>query len=312
MPPMPPIAEESWRALGTTVHVLVRDAAALGATAVVHDLLDHVDATYSRFREDSELTRLNNSAGRLTRVSPLLYEAIETAVHVARATGGAVDPSIGHRLRLLGYDRDFDALPASGAAPSLVVERVPGWETIELDPVARSVRIPVGVSLDLGSSGKALAADRAAAAVFAATGSGVLVSLGGDLAIAGPAPDGGWRVACAEDHRLAPAAVDEVIALESGAVATSSTTVRRWAAGGTVRHHIVDPATGHPADGPWRSATVVAGTCVDANAASTAAIVLGGRAVAWLEAAGLPARLTDVDGRVSRIGGWPELLARIA
>ena len=178
-----------------------------------------------------------------------------------------------------------------------------------LDRAARMVRVPRDVELDLGSTGKGLAADLGAAAALAVAGpgAGVLVSLGGDIATAGRAPEGGWRILAAEDSAASPEGDGEVVTIARGAVATSSTTVRRWrGADGTTVHHIVDPRTGLPADTPWRTATVVADTCEAANAASTAAIVLGHAAPAWLEAAGLPARLVGVDGVVHRLAGWPE------
>ena len=310
---MAAIASESWEDLGTHVHVLVSRPRTLGrAAAEVRALLALVDRTYSRFRADSELTALNGAAGSPFRASPLLFQAVEGAIRAARATGGAVDPTIGHALRVLGYDRDFAVLPLDAPMPRLTIERVPGWQTIELDPVRRTVRMPSGVSLDLGSTGKALAADLAAASAHAAIRSGVLVSLGGDIATAGEPPAGGWRINCSEDSRTDPMSDGEVVAIRSGAIGTSGTTVRRWTRGGVERHHIVDPATGLPASGPWRTATVAAATCVDANTASTAAIVMGVRAAAWLQRVGLPARLIDRDGAVLRVAGWPEPISEAA
>jgi thiamine biosynthesis lipoprotein len=309
------IAQASWEAIGTNVHVLVTDERALDtAAAEVRAILDEVDRTYSRFRADSELTALNSAAGRSTRVSPLLFEAIEGAIRAARATGGAVDPTIGFTLKLLGYDRDFAALPADAPAssPGLVFGRVPGWQTIELQPVHRTVRMPARVCLDLGSTGKAMASDLAVAAAHRTTGAGVLVSLGGDIATAGDPPMAGWQIHCSDDSRDDPRSPGEVIGIMGGAIATSSTAVRRWTVGGVERHHIVDPATGLPASGPWRTATVAAANCVDANAASTAAIVLGDRAAEWLVGAGLPARLVHHDGSVLRVAGWPEPVSEAA
>ncbi len=247
-------------------------------------------------------------------MSGLLFEAISSAVRAAAATDGALDPTIGHVLRLLGYDRDFAALPPDGAAAPIVVEHVAGWRTVELDPVQRTVRTAPGVELDLGSTGKALAADLAAAAALSAVGPsvGVLVNLGGDIAIAGPAPADGWPIRVGDDSRADPESDGEVVDLRGDALATSSTTVRRWTAGGIVRHHIIDPRTGRPAEGPWRTATVAAATCVDANAASTAAIVLGDAAPGWLEERRLPARLVGLDGTVTRVAGWPQPLAEVA
>jgi len=97
-----------------------------------------------------------------------------------------------------------------------------------------------------------------------------------------------------------------VVAIETGALATSSTTVRRWRRGDRILHHLVDPRTGGPVVSPWRTASVVAASCVDANTAATAAIVLGDSAIAWLDAAGLAARLVAEDGSITRVGGWPE------
>jgi thiamine biosynthesis lipoprotein len=134
----------------------------------------------------------------------------------------------------------------------------------------------------------------------------VLVSLGGDIAMAGAAPDGGWPVLVAEDHAAPLDGPGPVVRLNGGGLATSSTTVRRWRRGGAELHHIVDPATGLPAAGRWRTASVGAATCVDANAAATAAIVWGERAPAWLAERRLPARLVATDGAVVRVAGWPE------
>jgi thiamine biosynthesis lipoprotein len=134
----------------------------------------------------------------------------------------------------------------------------------------------------------------------------VLVSVGGDIAIAGPAPDRGWPVLVTEDHAAPLGGHGQVVWLTGGGLATSSITVRRWRRGSAELHHIVDPATGLPAEGPWRTASVGAATCVDANTAATAAIVLGDRAAAWLAERRLPARLVGREGRVVTVAGWPE------
>jgi thiamine biosynthesis lipoprotein len=133
----------------------------------------------------------------------------------------------------------------------------------------------------------------------------VLVALGGDISIAGAAPEEGWRVRVTDDHRSEPSAPGQWITLRSGGLATSSTTVRRWVTSSGSAHHLVDPSTGDSANGPWRTVTVSAATCLDANIASTAAIVRGERAVGWLESLGLPARLVGADGSVRHLAGWP-------
>jgi thiamine biosynthesis lipoprotein len=131
------------------------------------------------------------------------------------------------------------------------------------------------------------------------------VSLGGDIAVRGRSPAGGWRILLSEDSDTPPDGAGDVVAIERGGLATSSTTVRRWRRGERTLHHVIDPRTGLPVKSPWRTASVAAATCADANTAATAAIVMGETAIAWLEAARLPARLIATDGAVVRVGGWP-------
>ena len=182
---------------------------------------------------------------------------------------------------------------------------VPGWEMVTLDPETSTVQLPPGVELDLGATAKALAADRAARRIHDATGTDVLVSLGGDIAVAG-APDDGWPVLIADDHRAAVDGPGPVVSVDAGGLATSSTTVRRWTIGDEEYHHLIDPRTGSSARSPWRTVSVVAASCVTANVASSAAIILGGDAPAWLAEQGLPARLVAHDGACTYVAGWPE------
>jgi thiamine biosynthesis lipoprotein ApbE len=303
------LATADWRAIGTGVRLVVNDGDLAAARVAVERVLDEVDRVYSRFRPDSELVALNAARGTRVRVSPLLARAIEGSLEAARRTGGAVDPTVGRALRITGYDADFDLIAGTSRPIELRLAPVPGWSVIAFDAAARTVRVPSDVELDLGSTGKGLASDLCAAAALADAGpdAGVLVSLGGDVATAGRAPEGGWRILMSEDSRADADGPGEVVAIEHGALATSSTTVRRWSTSeGVTAHHIVDPRTGLPADTAWRTATVVAETCEAANAASTAAIVLGHAAPDWLASVGLPARLVAQDGSVVRLGGWPE------
>jgi thiamine biosynthesis lipoprotein len=242
-------------------------------------------------------------------VSEGLAEAVSVALAAARWTSGLVDPTVGGVLAALGYDRDFAEI-SDVSTPAGAPGPVPGWRAVRLrGPV---LSLPARIRLDLGATAKGLGSDRAAAAVFAARDrvGGVLVSLGGDLATAGQAPAGGWPILIANDHRQAsppassPAAV-QLIRLARGALATSSVTCRQWLRAGVTLHHIVDPRTGAPAAGPWRTVSVAAGDCATANAASTASIILGPEAEAWLAAQGLPARLVGHDGRVRLTGRWP-------
>jgi FAD:protein FMN transferase len=293
-------------ALGTTAELLVTDPARLeAALAVLREELAAIDAACSRFRPDSEISRLHEAAGREVRVGPLLAEALGVALRAARLTDGLVDPTVGAAVRALGYDRDF-ALVAADRHTAASFGRAPGWHRILFDPVRRLVVLPRGVHLDLGATAKALAADRAARRIHATAGCGTLVNLGGDLRAFGPPPDGGWLVALGDDHADAVTRPDATVALHrDGALATSGTTRRRWRRGGRIVHHIVDPRTGDVPEARWRTVTVAAKSTVDANTASTAAIVLGDGAPAWLERRHLPARLTGVDGDVVTTSAWP-------
>jgi len=302
------LAVADGRALGTPLRIVCTVPSQLGlAEAAVANVVRQIDATCSRFRDDSEISRLNALAGSETAVSPLLLRALQAALRAAQLSDGAVDPTVGGAVRNAGYTMDFAELPAEGAAVQLIARPVPGWRRVRLFESSRRVLIPKGVELDLGSSAKALASDLAAAAAWAAMGEGgVLVSLGGDIAVAGRPPADGWHVQIADSSELAIRPDAETVRIHHSGIATSSVTVRRWTRGGIVLHHIIDPATGLPAVGPWRTVSAAAGDCLDANIAATAAIVRGDSALDWLRAKAVPARLVDHAGNVTRVGGWPQ------
>lgn len=304
-------ATECFPALGSTV-VVVSDANFMpDARAAVQRTVAEIDVACSRFRDDSELSMLNRAGGRPTRVSALLLDAVDAAVRAATLTDGDVDPTLGAALAELGYDRDFasgldDTSEPAPRAPRLRLQATPAWRTIRHDRTTRTVTLGRGVRLDLGATAKALAADRAAGAASRAVGGGgVLVGLGGDIAIAGPAPSGGWWVRVTDDHRAGVDAPGQWITVDSGGLATSSTVARRWRRGEDGVHHLLDPVTARPANGGWRTVSVTAATCLDANIASTAAIVRGPRAPGWLGSIGLPARLVSDAGTVLHVAGWP-------
>ncbi len=312
------LARANWQALGTSAVLVVGEPEALAeARAIVEQELDRIDRACSRFREDSDLTRVNAHAGRAVRVEPLLVQATEVALRAAELTDGDVDPTLGRALELAGYVRDWRLLdqgsstetspPSTATVPPkpLRARFRSGWRTVEVNRARATLRIPAGVKLDLGATAKAWAADRASQAVYEATGCGVLVSLGGDIATAGPAPARGWRIHVTDDHRDGPQAPGQTIAIEGGGLATSSTTVRRWRHEGHAMHHILDPSTGAPTRSVWRTVSVAALDCADANIAATAAIVKGPGAPTWLEGLGLPARLVAHGGEVRTVGDWP-------
>jgi thiamine biosynthesis lipoprotein len=289
-----------WEALGSRVQVVVADGRALEpASAAVAAEIAAIDVACSRFREDAELARVHAAGGDPVELSELLVEAVSVALRAARETDGLVDPTVGSAMAAAGYDRDFSLLSRDDTP----VRAVPaaGWWNVRLE--GGRLRLAPGVRLDLGATAKALAADRAAAAAYAAGRAGVLVNLGGDIALAGRAPDGSWPIGLADGHR--DEAVGATVALSSGGLATSSTTQRRWRRGGRELHHVLDPRTGEPAVVVWRTVSVAAATCVQANTASTAALLLGEAAPAWLKARGLAARLVRADGAVTGTCGWP-------
>jgi FAD:protein FMN transferase len=265
-----------------------------------------VDVACSRFRPDSELARCRPRLAGGFNASPMLALLVEQALLAAEWSGGDVDPTLGNELDALGYDRDIRSIdPFAEPQPVPPVQRQgtePGWKRIRLD--GTFLRVPEDLQLDLGATAKAVAADLAVQAVAAASDTGVMVVLGGDLATGGPAPDGGWQVRV-QDTREDPA---QQVTLASGsAMATSSTQHRRWRHGGREVHHILDPRFGLPAETVWRSVTVAHRSCLRANAFSTAAVVRGYAAVEWLESSGVAARFVDRRGNIITTGSWPAM-----
>jgi thiamine biosynthesis lipoprotein len=285
----------------TTVTVVSDRESALGpAIDEVRAVLDRVELAASRFREDSELSRLRPG---VNQVSAVLADLVGEALRVARDTDGLVDPTVGVSLCALGYDRTIDRIDRDGPAVT-VVPGVPGWRSVQLQD--RRLRIPQGVLLDLGATAKARAADLAAERAAERVDAPVLVAIGGDIATSGAGPDRGWQVLVQDTEDDSPC---QITLAPGAAIATSSTVRRTWRRGGRAMHHIVDPRTAAPAPPVWRSVTVAAPTCVEANAASTASVVLGHRAPAWLRDRGYAARLVDGEHRVRRLGDWPKEVA---
>ena len=299
-------AFERFRALGTTAVVGTTDADKIfAATAIALEEIEACDLACSRFREDSELSRLNNGE-RIASPSEWLCAALATALAAAEQTDGLVDPTIGQALIDLGYDRTFENLDPD--RPLVVTAtHVPAWRAIRVNSSSRTVSIPPRVRLDLGATAKALCADRAAARASAVTGTGVLVSLGGDISVCGEAPDEGWVVRVTDRSDSDPDAdvPGQTVSIRTGGLATSGTTARRWARAGAVMHHLVDPRTGQPAEEAWRTVSVAAPSCVAANTASTSAMILGTEGQTWLTRHGFDARLVAPDGEVTTTGSWP-------
>jgi len=297
----------AFEAFGSRAVVAVADPRGLEpARRAAEEVVADFDRACSRFRADSELSALNAAAGSAFPAGPVLIDAVAAALRAARLTDGDVDPTVGRALIALGYDRDFALVGGGAPASSRRIEAVPGWRAVAIDPEAGTITLAAGVALDLGATAKALAADRAAQRAHGAAGCGVLVSFGGDLAIAGEPPEPGWRIRVTDDHRADAQAPGQWITLAGPCgLATSSTTVRRWRAGADTVHHVIDPSTARSAGGRWRTVSVNAASCLDANIAATAAIVRGERALPWLQELRLPSRLVSRDGRVVHLAGWP-------
>jgi thiamine biosynthesis lipoprotein ApbE len=302
-------AAADWQAIGTSVRLLVTDPSRLDAgRRLLVDDLAALDLACSRFRPDSELAMAERAAGTAVRVSPLLGDAIATALYAAQITDGDLDPTVATAMVELGYDRDFDLVSRDGPPLRVGALSRPSWREIRLDHEARLLTVPAGVRLDLGATAKARAADRAAARLADRLGCGVLVSLGGDISVAGQAPDGGWRVRVQDvtgHPDDPPTGQFAMIAINAGGMATSGTTARRWRRGGVTLHHILDPRSGLPVTPVWRTVSVAADTSLQANIASTAAIIRGDASPGWLESLGLPARVVAIDGHVRTVAGWP-------
>ncbi|HEX5190387.1 MAG TPA: FAD:protein FMN transferase [Streptosporangiaceae bacterium] len=300
----------SFPVFGTTAVLVVTEMALLdNARAIADAELAAVDLACSRFRPDSELSRLNRTPGALTRVSELFAALVAEALRAAEMTDGDVDPTCARALVSAGYDRDFGELQAAGPPHPVAAGPIPGWRSVLLDPVIPAVRLAGAAQLDLGATAKAWSADRCAGRIAAELGCGALVSLGGDVAVAGLPPGDGWRVRVTDDHAAPADAPGQTVTITSGGLATSSTAVRAWTAGRRAMHHIIDPRTGEPARSAWRTVSVAAATCADANIASTAAIIRSEAAPAWLTESALPARLVRHDGTVQTTPGWPDAAA---
>ena len=307
--PTPGVAR--WPLWSTYAHLVVGDARMLPlARSLAESVLGRVDQTCSRFRPDSDLTLANQHAGSWVEVDPLLVTAVRSAIWAAEVTDGLVDPCLGRPLLALGYDDDLavvrhrtggDTVPP-GTAPLPV--RPGAWRELEVEDEA--VRVPEGVALDLGASAKAWAADLVARAVADTAECAVVVSLGGDVRSAGPSgtPPPVWTVRVGEAAEDLEALAAGPAVTVSGGLATSTTVLRGWRSGGSPQHHLLDPATGRPAAAPYRTVTAAGSTCLAANAASTAALVLGTRAPAWLAENDVAGRLVAQDGTVTTVGGW--------
>lgn len=276
-------ARVEFPAMGCTIRAEVASTEpdALAELAQVAEWFEAWEARLSRFRPESELSHINASAGTPVGLSPVMWEVIQASLQAARTSQGLVTPLILPALLAAGYDRPFDEMRGEDRPSALNPPPVPDWPELELDPSAHTVRLPMGSRLDLGGIAKGWAAERTAERL--ATHGPVMVSAGGDIALRGirrrSTP---WRIAVADPH--APERDLITLGLRSGGVATSGTDFRRWTSGGAPMHHLIDPRTGAPSDTDVVSATIVAPSLEQAEAAAKVAVLLGSReGLAWIE-----------------------------
>jgi len=272
-----------FRAMGCEIVV---GGASFSERAMVERLFAALEASLSRFRPDSDLERLNRSQAETIIVSPLLANALEDALHAAAATDGLCDPTIAAALNAAGYDRTFAEIEPGPLHPALPAGR---WREIHLAGLL--VRRPAGLRVDLNGVVKGRAVDDALALL---EGNG-FVSAGGDLATRG--------------ELVVALPAGDTVTLQSGALATSGVTTRSWSRENGVRaHHLIDPATGAPADVRWSCVTVCAATCLAADVAAKTAFLLGDDGPAWLEQRGLQGRFL-AEAEIVLAGGWPQSTA---
>lgn len=261
---------EEFRAMGTTISLLLPEHQAEQGVQIVQTLFAEWEEILSRFLPESELSQLNQQAGKPVAVSDLLYTVLATALNAAQATEGIYDPAMLEQLVKVGYDRTFDELPTVSFAPLLPGEPGGGWRGIRVDTIRRCVTLPVGIKLDFGGIAKGMAVD---AALKQLDKNGIrlaMVNAGGDLAVLGlPPASEHWQIAVPgwNQHWSIP--------LHHGAIATSGISHRQWWQGETFRHHILNPRTGLPAESDLWSVTVVADKCEQAEVAAKVAFILG-------------------------------------
>ncbi len=291
----------AFRAMGTTIVVLLPAARATAGAEIVRSLFEEWERTLSRFLPESELARLNARAGEPVAVSALLWTVLTTALAAADATGGLYDPTLLHQLVAIGYDRTFDAVSAS--QPAAGYQPRPGghWRDVRLDRSRRVVTLPRGVALDFGGIAKSMAVDAALARLRDMDIQPALVNAGGDLAVLHLPPGyDAWPLAVPGRD------TSWTVPLRHGGMATSGIARRQWTQGGERRHHLLDPRTGLPADGGLWSVTVVAARCEQAEVAAKVAFILGPeRGAAFLREHHLAGLLVHESGDWSATGDWP-------
>ncbi len=300
------MCREQFRAMGTTISLLLPESQIEEGTKIVRTLFTEWEQRLSRFLPESELSQLNRGTGEPTAVSDLLYHVLTTALTAAQITQGVYDPALQDQLVLLGYDRSFDDLPAAGPNTLFLGRPGGGWRRIQVDRANRRVTLPVGVKLDFGGIAKGMAVDAALKALQQAGMQTALVNAGGDLAVIGlPPGEIQWQIAILGKE------LSWSIPLRHGAVATSGIAHRHWRQGQTLRHHLLDPRTGLSAQSGLWSVTVVTTRCEQAEVAAKVAFILGSQQGAdFLRQHRIAGLLVREDGTWETVEPWPVQLMK--
>jgi thiamine biosynthesis lipoprotein len=292
---------EEFRAMGTTISLLLPESQAALGVRIVRSLFNEWEQVLSRFLPNSELSQLNARAGTPMAVSDLLYTVLATALTSAQATQGVYDPALLDQLVRVGYDRTFDDLPAVRFDPIIPGEPGGRWRGIKVDPIHRRVTLPAGIKLDFGGIAKGMAVDAALEHLRQNEIRTALVNAGGDLAVLGLPPNAEqWPITVPGREQL------WTIPLHHGAVATSGIAHRHWWQGNTLRHHLLDPRTGLPAQSDLWSVTVVADRCMQAEVTAKVAFILGSKQGAeFLRRHHIAGLLVHEDGAWQIVEPWP-------
>jgi len=252
------------------------------------------EQSLSRFRETSELSQLNLSAGTPVQVSETLWDVLQESLLSERRSLGLVTPAVLDALVIAGYDRSFNQLAPTSSYLTLDRAPVGLLSEILLDESNRTVCLPPDLHLDFGGIAKGWAADQAARKLSAF--GPALVNAGGDIAISGPQSNGdAWPIGITDPFD--PEENLETLLIERGGVATSGKDYRRWQRDSVWQHHIIDPRTNLPAQTDVLTATVIAPSAIAAEVAAKVALISGsGAGLAWLESNSLAGMLVLEDG----------------
>jgi thiamine biosynthesis lipoprotein len=295
---MTEVVESSFHAMGSDVHVIVvggRSSLLDGA----RERIEQLEARWSRFRADSEISELNASAGEPVMVSDDTVALVTRAIDAWRFTGGSFDPTVLGPMLRAGYDRSFEEIRSVAVtrASSLVVA------CTDIEVVGNIVTLPTGTGFDPGGIGKGLAADLVADELRSQGAAGVCVNMGGDVRVMGTGPDGaGWTVAVEHPWSVEPLVH---VGIADGAIATSTTLKRRWTVDGVARHHLIDPATGEPSVTDLDLVTVIAGNAWAAEVLAKAVLIRGSaHPFDLVEGSGAQALVVRSDGAVVVSAGF--------